>query len=224
MRQGRHAVELRIQGTLASVYDARRGSTGVVWQALAVPLLALPLRRRRAVLILGLGGGSAARVVRAVAPDAHIVGVEHSADVVRAARGHLGLDEVGVEVVVEDALAYLQREERRFDAVIEDVFVGAIRRVRKPGWLPRPGLDLAARRLRPGGVIVCNTIHETGAVARHLRKRRRTLVSMAVTGYWNTILAAGPPALQAARLRAAAARSTVVASALAALRLRTLKG
>ena len=37
---------------------------------------------------------------------------------------------------------------RRFDAVLEDVFIGYGDDVHKPDWIPHPGLDLAARRVR----------------------------------------------------------------------------
>lgn len=223
VRQKRNHVELRVDGTLASSHDARRGRSGVVWQAIAAPLLSLPRHRRRRVLLLGLGGGSVARVLRSIEPGVHIVGVEYNADVVSASRKHLDLDALGVEVIVDDALAYLRREHGRFDAVIEDVFVGPTRTVRKPEWLPSPGLDLAARRLRRGGLLVSNTIHETSAIARHLRAGRGTVVELAVTGYWNRILAAGPKGLNARRLRAAMARHPAVANALRSMSLRTLR-
>ena len=69
-RRGR---SLRIDGTFASFYDPERVTTGSVWDALVAPLLWLPPPKRRSVLILGLGGGSAARLVRNVAPRARIV-------------------------------------------------------------------------------------------------------------------------------------------------------
>ena len=71
-----NARALRIDGTFASWYEPGQQVTGSVWDALAAPLLLLPKPRRNRVLILGLGGGSAARVVRALAPKARITGVE----------------------------------------------------------------------------------------------------------------------------------------------------
>ena len=70
--------ELRVSGTLASLYRPGQATTGLIWDALAAPLTLLPPDRRQAVLILGLGGGSVARVTRALAPQARIVGVERS--------------------------------------------------------------------------------------------------------------------------------------------------
>ena len=86
--------ELHVDGTFASCYEPGRVTTGSVWDALAAGLAALPSRRRRSVLLLGLGGGSAARVVRALAPRAQIVGVEIDPSVVRLARHWFDLDEL----------------------------------------------------------------------------------------------------------------------------------
>ncbi|MFP8874131.1 MAG: hypothetical protein VCB42_06300, partial [Myxococcota bacterium] len=59
--------------TLASFQRPGEITTGSVWDAMAAPLLALPASRRGRVLLLGLGGGSVARIVRALAPEALIV-------------------------------------------------------------------------------------------------------------------------------------------------------
>jgi spermidine synthase len=200
VRRGRHGLELRVDGTLASALggsDARP-----VWAALAAPVLLLPEARRRRLLLLGMGGGVAARFLRRLAPGAEIVGVERNPEVARAAREHFGVEHLGVEVVVDDALHYLSRERRCFDLVVEDVFVGPSRSIRKPEWLPEPGLDLALRRLRPGGLLVCNTIHEGPQVARVLLRRERPLVAIAVRGYWNRVYVSG--ARSARELRRAA--------------------
>ena len=166
VERGRRGRSLRIDGTFASFYEPGRAATGSVWDALAAPLLWLPPAKRRSVLILGLGGGSAARLVRSVAPRARIVGVERSAEVIRAARRWFDLDALGVEVVRDDARRFLQRSRRRFDVVIEDVFVGPARDVHKPEWMLDGGLVSASRRLRRGGLLVSNTLDETAAVAR----------------------------------------------------------
>src|SRR5690606_16904976 len=102
-----------VDGTFASFWQPGRAATGSVWDALVAPLLLLPPARRRRVLILGLGGGSAARLVRAIAPSAQVVGVELDPAVIDAARRHFELDALGVEVVLDDARRVLERERRR---------------------------------------------------------------------------------------------------------------
>jgi spermidine synthase len=208
VREGRGGLELRVDGTLASLYRPRDAATGAVWRALAAPLAALPPERLRRVLLLGLGGGSAVRVVRALAPRAQIVGVEIDAEVLAAARRHFGLAALGVETRLGDARSVLRHERRRFDAVIEDVFVGDARSVRKPDWLLEDGLQLAWRRVAPGGLLVSNTLHEARRVAR---------------GYWNRILAVGTSLPDARGLRRALTAHAELRPALGRLALRTLR-
>jgi spermidine synthase len=215
--------QLRIDGSFASSYRPGALLTGSVWDALAAPLAWLAPERRRRLLLLGLGGGSAARILRALAPRARIVGVELDAEVVRLARRHLDLGALGIEVVVGDARRYLERARERFDLVIEDVFLGPARSERKPGWLPLPGLAHAARRLAGGGLLVSNSLDESAAVARALRALLPALVRIELPGWDNRVFVAGPRGLCARALRGAIARETAVGPVLPRLRIRTLR-
>lgn len=220
-RTARGDRRLEIDGTFASVWPAAGAATGSVWDALAAPLLLLPPARRRRVLILGLGGGSAARLVRALAPRAAIVGVELDRAVIAAARRHFALDALGVEVACADALHALARERRRFDLVIEDCFVGRGGEERKPPGFPLPGLALATRRLAPDGILAVNTLDETAAVARALAALLPHRLELRVAGYDNRVLAASAQRLAARSLRAALARDPLLAPMAARLALRT---
>jgi len=221
LRGGRRT--LRIDGSFASTWEPGRETTGSVWDGIAAGLLALPARRRRSVLLLGLGGGSAARVVRAVAPRARIVGVEIDPGVVRAARRWFDLDALGVEVVTDDAARYLARTRRRFDAVLEDVFMGDRRRLRKPPGFPLPALDHVRRVLRPGGVAVCNTLDESAEVRAALAERFARLVRVEIDDYDNQIFVASDGPLSAAALRDAMAADPVLAPSLRALSFRRVR-
>lgn len=222
VRADARARTLRIDGTFASWYAPGSPLTGSVWDALGAPILLLPPARRRSVLVLGLGGGSAARVLRTLAPKARIVGVERSAEVLRAARRWFDLDDLGLEIVRDDARDFLERSRRRFDAVIEDVFVGSARSVRKPDWLPEPGLRRAARHLYPGGLLVSNALDEAPAVARTLRGLFPSTLRIEVEGFDNRILVGGPRPLRGTALRAAVAAHPVLGATLSRLSFRTL--
>lgn len=214
VREGRAGRELRVDGTLASVqlHDGR--ITGPVWYALVTPLLALTPRQPRRVLILGLGAGSAAQLVRRLAPNAEIVGVEWDAAVVAAAREHFNLDALGIDVRIADAREVLASERKHFDFIVDDVFVGTPRSLRKPDGWPHPVLDRALARLAPGGALAINTIHEGPAIARALAvlaprwqparaaQGPGTFVCIGVKGYHNRILALGPGELRPSLLRA----------------------
>lgn len=208
VRHVRGGVELRIDGTQASVHRPGHALTGVVWWALASPILLLPRNRPRRVLLLGLAAGSVGRALRALDPDAEIVGIEVDREVLRLARRHFGLDRLGIELVIGDALDYLKREERRFDLIVEDLFVGPSRSVHKPKWLLGEGYRLIRRRLRPGGYVVSNTIHEMQGVIRAMRPFGGRIVSLDVLGHWNRVTLCGRdlPAPRAFR-RALAART-----------------
>jgi len=205
VRPVKGGLELRVDGTLASFRSTSGAATGTVWWTLAAPVV-LVARKRPRVLLLGLGAGSVAAAVRALSPAAEIVGVERDQEVLRAARRHFDLDRHRVEIVADDAFEYLRRERRRFDLVVEDLFVGSVRRVRKPEGLLDEGYRLIGRRLAGGGFVVSNTIHESPAVVRAMRRFGPRVVSMNVHGHWNRIVLGGRdvPAARARRARLAA--------------------
>jgi SAM-dependent methyltransferase len=221
-RVTRQGIELRVDGTLASLIKPGRAGTGPVWDALAAPLLALPRARLRRVLVLGFGGGSVARVARALAPQAEIVGVELDRDVIREAHRHFGLRALGAEIVVADAVAWLRRERRHFDAIVDDVYEGRVQHLRKPAALLE-NYDLVHRRLARGGLLVVNTIGETASMARRLSAWPGTLLRLSPTEYWNHILALGPADLRATVLRARLRREPLFAASLEQFQLRTLR-
>lgn len=223
VQESRYGRELIVDETFASLYRPGVAHTGSVWDAIGAPVLLLPPARRRSFLILGLGGGSVARQLRRLAPDAHIVAVELDPDVVAVAREAFDLDRLDLEVITDDALAVLRREGRRFDAIFEDVFIGRGDDVHKPDWIPDPGHVLAARRLARGGVLVSNTLDEAPAVARALGARFRSVTRIEVEEFDNRVLVAGDAPFDARRLRAAVAAEPIYADALPALSFRTLK-
>lgn len=132
-----------------------------------------------------------ASALRVLAPEAEMVGVERDPAVLEAARRHLDLDGLGVEVLTVDAREYLARERRRFDLVVEDLFVGSSRSVRKPGWLLGEGYPEIRKRLRPGGMVSANTIHEMPALVRAVRSFGEPVVSLDVRGHWNRVVVSG---------------------------------
>ena len=215
---------LWIDGTFASWYEPGNAITGSVWDALAAPLLLLPKPRRDRVLILGLGGGSVARVVRALASKARITAVEIDAGVVRAARRWFDLDGLDVEVVKGDARLYLERTRRSFDVILEDVFVGNRQNVRKPDWLPNPGFALAASRLRPGGILVSNAIDEAASVAREMRRLFVSTLQIDIEDYENRVLVGAGFPLSGRNLRAALMRNPTLAGTVQRFKIRKSTG
>lgn len=166
VQRSRRATFLFVDGSCASV--RRRGTdvTGATWDLLAAPVVLLPRDRSPRVLLLGVGGGTVIRVLRALRPDADIVAVDLDAEVLAVARREFDLDALGATVVRGDA-QHLLREwprARRFDLVIDDIYEGCAAGMRKPrGW--DATLRRALARLRPGGLLICNALDAADARA-----------------------------------------------------------
>ena len=199
-------------------------ATHCVWDAIAAPILWLAPKRRRRILILGLGGGSVARLARALAPDAEIVGVELDPEVVRLSREHLDLDQLDVRIEIADALAWLEKAEDSYDVILEDVFMGRGDDVHKPDWIPEPAHRLAFDLLARGGVFVSNTLDEHLRVERAMRARFPAVVAIATEDYDNRVLVGGAAGLTGAALRERVASSPVLAESLEILSFRTRSG
>lgn len=85
------------------------------------------------VLILGLGGGTVAGLVRGFWPEAKITGVDLDPVMVELGRKYLGLDKYKVKVVIGDAYKYIEqgaknKEQRRelksYDLILVDLYIG----------------------------------------------------------------------------------------------------
>ena len=222
---------LVVDETFASFYRPGEISTYCVWDAIAAPLLWLPPKRRRRILVLGLGGGSVARIARALAPEAEIVGVELDRDVIRLARQHFDLDTLGLKIEIADARKWLEKHDPRgsqartgtdrFDAILEDVFVGEGDDVHKPDWIPDPAHRIAKALLAPGGILVSNTLDEKARITKVMRAQFASVVSIEVEDYDNRVLVAGGPRLSGASLRGRVADSPILAESLPIMNFRT---
>lgn len=79
----------------------------------------------RNCLILGLGGGSVAKVVRKNFPTAKIVGVDVDSVIVDLGKKYLDLKKTNVEVVIKDAKGFVNTFKRsKFDLIIVDLYKG----------------------------------------------------------------------------------------------------
>jgi spermidine synthase len=82
------------------------------------------------ILILGLGGGSLAKITRKNWPETKIIGVDIDPIMIDLGKKYLKLDEYRVDLVIDDAEKYLkskivnQKSKDRFDLVCVDIYVG----------------------------------------------------------------------------------------------------
>ncbi|MFM8684905.1 MAG: spermidine synthase, partial [Chthoniobacterales bacterium] len=117
------ATEFRVAGAVHAFYHRRRFLTGLVWDMLAAAALLGEREEPRSVLMLGLAGGTSLRTLRHLLPSCRFTAIDIDGEIVRLARRHMALDDTGVEVVIGDAYAWLQKNRRTFDVVIDDIYL-----------------------------------------------------------------------------------------------------
>jgi SAM-dependent methyltransferase len=114
------------------------------------------LRDAAPVLDVGCGRGELLQLLREAGVEAR--GIDADADMVAYARGE------GLDVEQADLVEYLGRLD---EGSLGGIFMGQVVEHLPPGVLVR-SLELAARKLRPGGVLVAETINPLSPLAlRH---------------------------------------------------------
>ncbi len=73
------------------------------------------------ILMLGLGGGTAARQFRELYPEAKITGVELDAGAVQVGQKYMGMP-TDINVVIEDARTFLWFDKAKYDVILIDAF------------------------------------------------------------------------------------------------------
>lgn len=117
----------------------------------------VPQKSIDSALILGLGGGTVARILRRKWPQVKIVGIELDPVVVRVATSYFGLDPE-TEVRTQDFRAVFHQDET-YDLVIVDLYLG---RSFLPAAEEKIFLSQLRRKLNPGGLVAFNRIPTSG--------------------------------------------------------------
>jgi SAM-dependent methyltransferase len=137
------AFESRMRGTVEAIRERQRRYVE-------------DFRGAAPVLDIGCGRGELLQLLREAGVDAR--GIDADADMVAYARGD------GLDVEQADLVAYLERLD---DGSLGGIFMGQVVEHLPPGVLVR-SLELAARKLRSGGVLVAETINPLSPLAlRH---------------------------------------------------------
>jgi spermidine synthase len=171
------ATEFRVAGAVHASFHRHRFLTGLAWDMIAAAALLGKHDPPRSVLMLGLAGGTAFRILRHLLPDCRLTAIDIDPEIVELAREHMDLDALGIEVIIGDAYPWLAQNRRRFDVVIDDIYLAGKTDVFRPrGW--DAGLMAHLRRaVAPGGVLAVNLVTGVGhrAMQSHTRKLLRGL-------------------------------------------------
>jgi len=113
------------------------------------------------VLILGLGGGTVAKLVKRYWPEVKITGVDIDPMMVELGKKYLELDRTGIEIVIEDAFKYVEKQSKfksknKFDLVLVDLYIGDNYPVK---FESENYIQLVRSVLANGGVTVFNRLY-----------------------------------------------------------------
>ena len=165
-------VELVVEGAVYATYDPARYFTGYSWDGLSAACLLFPGGAPSSVLVLGLGGGTVCRQLRKLLPDVELTGVEIDAKIAQAAQEYMALGAQDVEVIIDDAYAYLEKETRHFDVVIDDLYLTGAFDVERPKTPTGSVLTKLMARTTETGLVVANLIVDEGHFAVQRAARR----------------------------------------------------
>ncbi len=191
------ATEFRVEGAVHAWFHRRRFLTGLAWDMIAAAALLGERPAPRSVLMLGLAGGTAFRILRHLLPDCRLTAVDIDPEIVELAREHMDLDALGIEVVIGDAYPWLEKNRRSFDVVIDDIYLAGKTDVFRPRAWDSGLLDHLSRAVAPGGVLAVNLVTGAGhrtmqSLTRRVLKERFPVVrSLKSAEAMNEVLVAG---------------------------------
>lgn len=204
--------EFRVEGAVHAWFHRDRYLTGLAWDMIAAASLLGKSNPPRSILMLGLAGGTAFRILRHLLPDCQLTAVDIDEEIVDLAKEHMGMDELGVEVILGDAYAWLKANRRRFDVVIDDIYLAGITDVFRPQHCDVRMVRDLKRAMAPGGVLVVNLVTGPGhramqsSTRRCLREEFPVLRAIQSTEAQNEVLVAGAQVAGKRRLNEYASR------------------
>jgi spermidine synthase len=168
------ATEFRVEGALHAWFHQKRFLTGLAWDLIAAAALLRKNGPPRSVLMLGLAGGTAFRILRHLLPECELTAIDIDPEIVDLAREHMDLDSLGIEIHTTDAYPWLAENRRTFDVVFDDIYLAGKTDVFRPqAWNPDL-LGNLRRAVAPGGVLAVNLV--TGRGHRNMQSLTRKIL------------------------------------------------
>lgn len=205
--KSKSACEFRVEGAVHAWFHRERYLTGLAWDLIAAGAL-LGKEKPASILMLGLAGGTSFRILRHLLPDCRLTAVDIDGQVVELARRHMELDDLGVEVIVEDGYRWLKRNRRKFDVVIDDIYLAGHTDVFRPhSPVDDRLLPLLTGAMTEDGILAVNLVTGEGhrklqsMTRRRLKEAFPVLRSIRSPHALNEVLVAGNEVAGLSRLR-----------------------
>ncbi|MCW1886896.1 hypothetical protein OKA04_19305 [Luteolibacter flavescens] len=198
--------EFRVAGAIHAWWHERRFLTGLAWDNIASAALLRPAGPPRSILMLGLAGGTAMRILRHLLPECRLVAVDIDSEIVALAELNMKLDDLGIEIHFGDAYQWIAACREKFDVVIDDVYLAGKSDVFRPGKSDNRQISALKRLVAPGGLLLANLVNGPGHRAMQIRTRAAfreafpVVKSVTTPDSMNETLAGGADVLPASAL------------------------
>ncbi len=169
------ATEFRVAGAIHARHHRNQFLTGLAWDLIAASALLRKDGPPRSILMLGLAGGTACRVLRHLLPECRLTAIDIDMEIVELARSHMELDALGIEVHTTDAYPWLGKNKRCFDVVFDDIYLAGKTDVFRPREWNTELMGHLRRAVAPGGLLAVNLV--TGAGHRRMQSHTRKILT-----------------------------------------------
>ena len=200
------ATEFRVAGAIHACMHRKRFLTGLAWDLIAAAALLHGNGRPKSILMLGVAGGTALRTLRHLLPDAELTGIDLDAELIELAEEEMDLSGTGARIEIADAYAWMKSNRRKFDVIIDDLYLAGDEDVFRAAECDGGWLSLVRKSLAPGGILALNLVTGSGHRAKQTATRKRlaalfpTVRSLTTPDSLNEVLVAGEKVATSARL------------------------
>lgn len=200
------ATEFRCTGAIHAWFHQKRFLTGLAWDLIAAAALLRPGGPPKSILMLGVAGGTALRTLRHLLPDVSLTGIDLDSEIIDLARREMALDDTGAEIIIADAYAWMRANKRKFDVIIDDLYLAGDEDVFRAENCDESWLGLVRRSLAPCGILGLNLVIGPGhrskqiATRANLAKYFPGIRSLRTEDSMNEVLVAGENVASAAQL------------------------
>jgi len=152
------SIRLYSNGVFHSQYNPEREISNSIWDLLILPTFFYPVGHVKRILILGVGGGAAIKLLHSYAIPEKIVGVELNPTHLKVARRFFRITNKQAELVCDDAVNWLKNYSGPgFDLIIDDLFGHKDGETLRAVKLDSTWLTLLNKNLTKQGLLVTNT-------------------------------------------------------------------
>jgi len=158
IRNARSSVRLYTNGVFHSQFNPNQVLSKSIWDLLVLPIFFHPNGWAKRILILGVGGGTAIKLIHNFMQPEKIIGIELSDTHLSLAKRFFRIKPSEAELVKADARAWLSDYEGPpFDLIIDDLFGHTDGETRRAVSLDSQWVTLLIKHMSKQGMLIVNT-------------------------------------------------------------------